>query len=467
MTESKYRALVYARVMSSSVVPHVVPYSTPPAGAPNVVVIVLDDVGFGQLGCFGSPIHTPNIDRLAANGLRFNRFHVTSICSSTRAALLTGRNHHAVGVGATQETSFALPGYNGRIPRSAATLARILKENGYNTMAVGKWHLTPQAEYSAAGPFERWPLGMGFERYYGFLGAETNHWAPELVRDNTPIPTPDTPDYHLTEDLAHQAIDMMRSQHAAAPDKPFLLWFATGAAHAPHHVTREWFEPYTGKFDEGWEVLRERTFREQLRNGVIPPDTTLTPRPSWVPEWSSLSEGERRLFARYMEVFAGFVTHTDAQIGRILDHIEASGQADNTIVMLMSDNGTSSEGGPTGTLNEAASWLGDHATVEEALEHIDDRRTQPHQPLPVGLGLGGEQSVPAMEALFVARRRSGSADRALAVRNRRCRIDSQPIHARRRHHSHLARCHWAIDARRCRRGRSTACRRGRCARDLH
>ena len=372
MTESKYRALVYARVMSSSVVPHVVPYSTPPAGAPNVVVIVLDDVGFGQLGCFGSPIHTPNIDRLAANGLRFNRFHVTSICSSTRAALLTGRNHHAVGVGATQETSFALPGYNGRIPRSAATLARILKENGYNTMAVGKWHLTPQAEYSAAGPYERWPLGMGFERYYGFLGAETNHWAPELVRDNTPIPTPDTPDYHLTEDLAHQAIDMMQSQHAAAPDKPFLLWFATGAAHAPHHVTREWFEPYTGKFDEGWEVLRERTFREQLRNGVIPPDTTLTPRPSWVPEWSSLSEGERRLFARYMEVFAGFVTHTDAQIGRILDHIEASGQADNTIVMLMSDNGTSSEGGPTGTLNEAASWLGDHATVEEALEHIDE-----------------------------------------------------------------------------------------------
>ncbi|NDB06375.1 MAG: arylsulfatase, partial [Acidimicrobiia bacterium] len=255
--------------MSSSVVPHVVPYSTPPAGAPNVVVIVLDDVGFGQLGCFGSPIHTPNIDRLAANGLRFNRFHVTSICSSTRAALLTGRNHHAVGVGATQETSFALPGYNGRIPRSAATLARILKDNGYNTMAVGKWHLTPQAEYSAAGPFERWPLGMGFERYYGFLGAETNHWAPELVRDNTPIPTPDTPGYHLTEDLAHQAIDMMRSQHAAAPDKPFLLWFATGAAHAPHHVTREWFEPYAGKFDEGWEVLRERTFREQLRNGVI------------------------------------------------------------------------------------------------------------------------------------------------------------------------------------------------------
>ena len=356
----------------SHIEPHVVQYPKPPSSAPNVVVILLDDVGFGQLGCFGSPIATPNIDRLASHGLRFNRFHVTSICSSTRAALLTGRNHHAVGVGATQETSFALPGYNGRIPRSAATLARILRDNGYNTMAVGKWHLTPQAEYSAAGPFERWPLGMGFERYYGFLGAETNHWSPELVRDNTPIPTPDTPGYHLTEDLAQQAIDMVRSQQATAPEKPFLLWFATGAAHAPHHVTREWFELYTGAFDEGWEALREGIYRRQLAEGVIPPDTTLTPRPSWVPAWDSLSADERRLYARYMEVFAGFVTHTDAQIGRIMDHLETSGLAENTIVLLMSDNGTSSEGGPTGTLNEAASWLGDHATVEEALEHIDE-----------------------------------------------------------------------------------------------
>ncbi|MFM8531137.1 MAG: arylsulfatase, partial [Ilumatobacteraceae bacterium] len=353
-------------------VPHVVSYPKPPVGAPNVVVIVLDDVGFGQLGCYGSPIRTPNIDRLAATGVRFDRFHVTSICSSTRAALLTGRNHHAVGVGATQETSFALPGYSGRIPPSAATLARILRDNGYNTMAVGKWHLTPQAEYSAAGPFDRWPLGMGFERYYGFLGAETNHWSPELVRDNTPIPVPDVAGYHLTEDLAQQAVDMLRSQHVAAPDKPFLLWFATGAAHAPHHVTREWFAPDAGAFDEGWEALREGIYRRQLAEGIIPPGTALTPRPAWVPAWQSLSADERRLYARYMEVFAGFVTHTDAQIGRILDHLEQSGRAENTIVLLMSDNGTSSEGGPSGTLNEAASWLGDHATVEEALAHIDE-----------------------------------------------------------------------------------------------
>lgn len=355
--------------------PFVVDYPTPPAGAPNVVVIVLDDVGFGQLGCFGSPVATPNIDRLAAGGLRYNRFHVTSICSSTRAALMTGRNHHAVGVGATQETSFALPGYTGRIPRSAATLPRILRDNGFNTMCVGKWHLAPQADYSASGPFDRWPLGLGFENYYGFLGAETSQWHPELVRDNSPVPTPartsQSERYHLTDDLADQAIAYLQAQQHAAPGKPFLLWFATGAAHAPHHVEKSWCEPYRGRFNGGWEVLRDEIYRRQIELGVIPPDTRLTPRPSWVPTWSSLTDDERRVFARYMEVFAGFVTHTDAQIGRVLDHLEASELADDTIVLLMSDNGTSSEGGPSGTLNEAASWLGDGSTVDEALAAID------------------------------------------------------------------------------------------------
>lgn len=351
-------------------------YPRRPEHTPNVVIIVLDDVGFGQLGCFGSPIDTPNIDRLAADGLRYNRFHVTSICSSTRAALMTGRNHHAVGVGATQETSFDLPGYSGRLPKSAAALPRLLRDRGYNTMCIGKWHLTPQAEYSAAGPFERWPLGLGFERYYGFLGAETNHWSPELVRDNTPIEVPartsQSDTYHLTDDLADQAIEMLRAQHQAAPDKPFLLWFATGAAHAPHHVAPMWSDAYRGRFDEGWEALRDSIFRRQLELGVIPADTALTPRPAWVPEWSSLSADEQRLFARYMEVFAGMLTHTDAQIGRVLDEIERQGRADDTIVLVMSDNGTSSEGGPTGTLNEAASWLGDHSTVAEALAAIDE-----------------------------------------------------------------------------------------------
>jgi len=358
-----------------SIEPHVVGYPAPPPGAPNIVVIVLDDVGFGQLGCFGSPLDTPNIDRLAAEGLRFNRFHVTSICSSTRAALMTGRNHHAVGVGATQETSFALPGYSGRIPKSAAALPRILRDAGYNTMCVGKWHLTPQAEYSAAGPFDRWPLGLGFERYYGFLGAETNQWSPELVRDNTPIETPSrtsqSETYHLTDDLADQAIAMLQAQRQSAPDKPFLLWFATGAAHAPHHVAPEWIEKYRGRFDAGWESLRESTYARQLALGIIPPDARLTPRPSWVAPWDDLSADERRLYARYMEVFAAMVTHTDAQIGRVLDFLDQHELADDTVVLLMSDNGTSSEGGPHGTINEAASWLGDTVSVDQALATID------------------------------------------------------------------------------------------------
>ncbi len=352
--------------------PHIVPYPTPPEGAPNIVVIVLDDVGFGQLGCFGGEIRTPNIDRLAAEGLRFNRFHVTSICSSTRAALLSGRNHHAVGVGATQETSFALPGYSGRLPKTAALLPRLLRDHGYNTMAVGKWHLTPQAEYSAAGPFDRWPLGVGFDHYYGFLGAETNHWSPEIVRDNSPIETPIRDGYHFTEDLADQAIAMIRDQHQAAPDKPFLCWFATGAAHAPHHVGKEWIDRYAHAFDDGWGALRERTYQRQLATGIIPPDTVLTPRPEWVSAWDNLSTDERRLFARYMEVFAAFVEHTDAHIGRVLNFLNERGLAENTIVMVMSDNGTSSEGGTHGTLNEAASWLGDNASFADALAHIDD-----------------------------------------------------------------------------------------------
>ncbi|MBJ7488107.1 MAG: arylsulfatase, partial [Ilumatobacteraceae bacterium] len=360
--------------MTATVQPHLVAYPVAPKGAPNIVVILLDDVGFGQLGCFGGSINTPNIDSLAADGLRYNRFHVTSICSSTRAALLTGRNHHAVGIGATQETSFALPGYHGRLPKSAALLPRILRDNGYNTMAVGKWHLTPQAEYSSAGPFDRWPIGQGFERYYGFLGAETNHWSPELVRDNTPVPAPRTvaDGYHLTEDLADNAISMMRDQKNVAPDKPFLCWFATGAAHAPHHVASDWVTPYRGAFDDGWDSLREKTFARQLELGVIPRGTVLTPRPSWVQEWSSLSTDEQRLFARYMEVFAGFVSHTDAQIGRVLQYLDDNDLRDNTIVLLMSDNGASSEGGVHGTLNEAASWLGDFASVQDALEHIDE-----------------------------------------------------------------------------------------------
>ncbi len=354
--------------------PDFLPYPRPRSGAPNVVVIVLDDIGFAQLGCFGSPISTPNIDGLAAGGLRYNRFHVTSICSSTRAALLTGRNHHAVGVGMTMETPLGYPGYTGRIPASAATMARVLRDAGYSTLAVGKWHLCPRGEYSASGPMVRWPLGMGFERYYGFLGAETNQWAPELCRDNTLIDPPRAPrdGYHLSEDLVDEAIKMILDQKQATPAKPFFCYLAFGAAHAPHQVPPEWSERYTGAFDGGWESLRSQVFERQKAEGIVPPGTTLTARPQWIQGWSDLSDGERRLFARYMEVFAGFVTHADAQIGRLIAVLEELGALEETLVMVLSDNGASAEGSQTGTLNEPAAWLGQPEPVAEAIDRIDD-----------------------------------------------------------------------------------------------
>jgi len=367
--------------------PDFVAYPRPPAGAPNVLVIVLDDVGFAQLGCFGSPIETPRIDALAAGGLRYNRFHVTSICSASRAALLTGRNHHAVGVGMTMETPLGFPGYHGRIPKSAALLPRILRDHGYNTFAVGKWHLTPRGEYSAAGPMARWPLGphMGFERFYGFLGAETNQWAPELWCDNTVIDAPAGPDagYHLTEDLADQAIRMLRDQHHAAPAKPWFMYFAPGAVHAPHHVPAVWADRYAGRFDAGWEALRDEVFSRQTDMGVVPVGTRLTARPPWVPEWGALDAGTRRLYARYMEVFAGFMTHTDAQIGRLLEYLEKVGSIADTIVVLLSDNGASAEGTATGTLNESSAWMGHGGDPDEAQARIDEiggRRAFNHYP---------------------------------------------------------------------------------------
>lgn len=293
-----YRARPMVRRMSEAD-EQFVPYTRPPAGAPNVVVIVLDDVGFAQLGAFGSPIATPNIDRLAMNGLRYDRFHVTSICSSTRAALLSGRNHHAVGMGMTMETPMGFPGYTGRIPKSAALLPRILRDNGYSTMAVGKWHLCPRGEYSASGPMDRWPVAQGFEHYYGFLSAETSQWDPPLCQDNTFVDPPLTPaeGYHLTEDLADRAIAMVLDQQQATPDKPFFTYFAPGAAHAPHQVPAQWSEAYRGKFDQGWEAVRSAIFERQVAEGIVPASTVLTERPSWIQDWASLSADERRLFA--------------------------------------------------------------------------------------------------------------------------------------------------------------------------
>ncbi|WP_081290757.1 arylsulfatase [Mycobacterium asiaticum] len=325
---------------------------TPPTDAPNVVVIVLDDLGFAQFGCYGSDIATPTIDRLAGDGLRYNRFHVTALCSPTRAALLTGRNHHAVGMGFLADLPTSHPGYTSRLPRSAAALPRLLRDAGWSTLAVGKWHLVPRGQLGGAGPFDQWPLGLGFERFYGFLRGDANQWAPELIRDNSFVEAPTRDGYHLTEDLADEAIRMVLNQQAGAPGKPFFLYFATGAMHSPHHVDRSWADAYAGRFDDGWDRWRDALFARQLESGVVPAATTLTPRPSWVPAWDSLSADERRLYARMHEVYAGFLSHTDAQIGRVVAALDRIGQLENTLIFVLSDNGASAEGGVTGTVNE-------------------------------------------------------------------------------------------------------------------
>ena len=346
----------------------------PPAGAPNVVVIVLDDTGFGHLGSFGSDIGTPHLDALAAGGAAFNRFHVTALCSPTRACFFTGRNHHAVGMGFLADIPLGFPGYHSRLPKSAAALPRLLRDAGYSTLAVGKWHLTPRWQRSAAGPFDTWPLGVGFERHYGFLQGDTNHWAPNLVCDNHYIEAPSPPGsgYHLSEDLADQAVRMVQDQQQAAPGKPFFLYFALGAMHAPHHVAPEWVEPYRGLFDKGWDAWRDEVFARQLASGVVPAGTELTARPSWVDAWADLSSDQRRMLARQQEVFAGFLTHTDAQIGRVLTSLETLGVMDNTLVMVFSDNGASAEGGKEGSVNEMRFTAQVRESLATNLEHYDD-----------------------------------------------------------------------------------------------
>ena len=355
---------------------------SPSTRPPNVVLVVLDDAGFAQLGCFGAELSTPRIDAIATTGLRFNSFHVTALCSPTRSCLLSGRNHHSVGIGLFPEIPINRPGYSGRLPDDLATLPGTLRSAGYTTYAVGKWHLTPKWERSAAGPFARWPLGMGFDRYYGFLGAESNQWSPTLVRDNGVIPAPQNvgDGYHLTEDLADQAVLMIRDHVQAVPQRPFFMYFATAAPHAPHHVGSQWSDRYRGEFDSGWEAMRERVFRRQLNEGVVPEGTTLTPRPSWVPAWDSLSDAERVAFARSQEVFAGLVTHTDAQIGRIVDALTEQGVHDNTVIMVMSDNGASAEGGPTGTFNEYALTLGGDDSIIDRVDELGTNRGYQHYP---------------------------------------------------------------------------------------
>ena len=359
------------------------PLPQPPAAAPNVVVIVLDDLGFAQLGCFGGDVDTPVIDGLAAGGLRYRSFHVTALCSPTRACVLTGRNHHAVGMGFLTDIPTGFPGYNGRIPRSAATLPRILRDNGYSTFAVGKWHLVPRWEQSASGPFDRWPLGLGFERYYGFLGGDTNQWAPELVQDNGFVEPPATPDegYHLTEDLADRAIRLIQDQQQATPGKRFLLYFTPGAMHAPHQAPAEWIDRFKGRYDAGWEAFRDSTFARQQEMGLVRAGAPLPERPPWIPRWNDLPEGERRIYARMMEVYGGFLAHTDHQIGRLLGFLRDRALLDDTLVLLISDNGASAEGGPRGSHNEhrfTHDMLDDPATLAARAHELGGHRAYNH-----------------------------------------------------------------------------------------
>jgi len=322
-----------------------------PPGAPNVLLILLDDVGFAQTSTFGGPVQTPALQRLADEGLRYNRFHTTALCSPSRAAMLSGRNHHSVHTGCITELATGFPGYDGSWPKEAACVAEILQANAYSTAAFGKWHNTPDHELSAAGPFDRWPTGKGFGYFFGFQGGESSQWHTPLFENVAPVEPPhDDPDWHFGEAMADKAIGWIGQQKAAAPDKPFFVYFAPGAAHCPHHAPKAWIEKYKGKFDHGWDRQREIALETQKRLGLVPPDTELTPRPDSIPSWDSRTDDEKRLYARFQEVFAGYLAHADAQIGRVVGAIEDMGLRDDTLIIyVVGDNGPSAEGSLTGT----------------------------------------------------------------------------------------------------------------------
>jgi arylsulfatase A-like enzyme len=348
--------------------------ATPPVGAPNVVLVVLDDVGFAQLGCYGSDIATPTIDGLAAEGLRLTNFHTTALCSPTRACLLTGRSHHRNGLGRVADLAVGFPGYNGEIPKENGFLSEILRQQGYATYAVGKWHLTPDDETSMAAPRHSWPLARGFDRWYGFHGGETHQFVPALYHDNHSVTPPRSIDegYHLSADLADQAIAQLADLRAVDVDRPFFLYFCTGACHSPHHAPKEWIDRYHGHFDQGWDTWREQTFARQLEEGLLPPGTEMAPRPAWVPAWDDLPAEEQRVAARFMECFAAFLSYTDAQLARLLEFLERTGDRQDTLVILVSDNGASSEGGPTGSINDNRLQNFDPAGPAELSRRIDE-----------------------------------------------------------------------------------------------
>jgi arylsulfatase len=400
----RFRGVVNVDIRDSE--PDWSPFEPPkaPEGAPNVVYIVLDDVGFSAMGCYGGPIETPNIDRIAEAGVRYTQWHTTALCSPTRSCLLTGRNHTRNSMACITEAAIGFPNASGTVPPENGMLPEILGERGWNTYMVGKWHLCPTDEMNLAATRRNWPSGRGFERWYGFLGAETNQWYPDLVYDNHPVDQPASPEegYHLTEDLTDKALEFIKDAKAVAPDKPFFLYYAPGACHAPHHAPKEWIDRYRGRFDQGYEALREQTLARQKELGIVPRVTELPPvNPIGTPEdrtgpdgkpfppldvtrpWASLSEKERRLFSRMAEVYAGFLSHADHHIGRLLDYLEDSGQLDNTLVMVVSDNGASGEGGPNGSVNEMKFMNGIPDDLEQnlaMLEELGGTRTYNHYP---------------------------------------------------------------------------------------
>ena len=343
---------------------------TAPKGAPNIVLIMLDDIGFGDTSTFGGPAQTPALDKLAAEGLRYNTFHTTSICSPTRAALLSGRNHHRVGFGDITQTASGYPGYNAFWKKNSASIAEILYQNGYRTTAFGKWHNVPSKESKPSGPYERWPTGLGFEYFYGFMGGQVSQWEPTgLYRNTTPVDPPATAaqGYHLTTDLTDDAIRWLNTHESLSPDQPYLLYFAPGAVHEPHHAPKQWIDRYRGKFDRGWDKIREEIFARQKKLGVIPASTKLTQRPKAIPAWDSLSSDQKKLYARQMEVYAGFVAHTDAEVGRLLEKVRSGPDADNTLIIyIVGDNGAAGQMGLDG------GFVGKLTTVQEQLQHIDD-----------------------------------------------------------------------------------------------
>ncbi|MEI6883934.1 MAG: arylsulfatase [Bacteroidota bacterium] len=355
---------------------------TAPKGAPNVVIILIDDMGFGVSEAFGGPITTPNMDKLADNGLKYNCFHTTSLCSPTRVALLTGYNHHSNNMGCIGEAATTFPGNTSVRPQTITPMAEVLRQNGYNTAAFGKYHETPPWEISNSGPQDRWPTRSGFEKFYGFIGGETNQYSPLIYDGVTLVETPEDPNYHFTTDMTNQAISWVRFQQALSPDKPFFLYYAPGATHAPHHVPKAWAEKYKGKFDQGWDKLREMTLERQKKLGIVPQNTKLAPKPQDIKDWDKLSADEKKLFARQMEVYAGFAEQTDYEAGRLISTIKDLGVMDNTVIIFIAgDNGASAEGQMNGLYNEMTYFNAVPETIEDMLKHYDEwgePSTYPH-----------------------------------------------------------------------------------------